>query len=47
MNWLVLIGPTGAFFDNLNKWYAKFSSFKNEKVRMISENKNSDFQDLK
>ena len=34
-------------FSNLNKLYAKFSSFKNEKVRMISENKNGDFHDLK
>ena len=47
MNWLVLIGPIGAFFGNLNKWYAKFSCFENEKEGMISENKNSDFHDLK
>ena len=35
------------FFYILNKNDAKFSSLENEKVRMISENKNGDFHDLK
>jgi len=35
------------FFYILNKNDAKFSSLENEKVGMISENKNSDFHDLK
>ena len=46
-NWLLLASPNRGFFDNLNKWYAKFSCFENEKEGMISENKNGDFHDLK